>query len=168
MYYVDTSVLVTSLNTTDPYYHSTIDFLGSSLSKKIISPLVLTELISVISRKIKAITFHRTIRKLTGTIPKNKEMFIIMYLLRKFNLSVLPTNSKKTTLFGMMPSIFATAISLASDIKLKTLDLLHISQAYLYKKEGYEIDYLVTLDNDFVKYKEEIHEITGIEIYLLK
>lgn len=166
-YYIDTSMLVTVLDKEDPLYDNANKFLLEP-TEKIISPLVITELASVLSRKLKEIKFHKTllgeIKKLT---PFEKILFIVSYLLKKFNLKLVSLAKETITHFGVMPAVFSTALWLSVDVKLRTLDLLHLAYATLFKRNNYPITAIATLDEDFYNKRREITKATNLTIYYL-
>ncbi len=64
------------------------------------------------------------------------------------------------------PITLATELSAA--LRLKTLDLLHVTYMKLLKEEGEPINTLVTADSDFRKVKNVLRDTMGVEVLLLE
>ncbi|MEB3756255.1 MAG: PIN domain-containing protein [Desulfurococcales archaeon] len=160
MSYVDTSVIVVALEPSDPRSRKARQSLDLTQTK-IVSELVLAELANVIGRR------QQTLSRIISTLGKSWPITttaIILYILKRFNLKYISTKGYIRLHFGEYYKPLGYSISLAGKLKLKTLDLLHLSYIKAMKNLGIQINTLLTADTDFIKNKEDIQETIGVII----
>lgn len=128
MKYFDTSVIILAI-LNDPRREKAIYELSSG---GITSELGLIELVSYLSRNINDDPLPYAIK-----------------LLLTYNISVKGSISFSPSPLGNLLNVFYVAINISKEVKLKALDLLHISYALLLN-----VDKLITADKEFFKAKE--------------
>ena len=162
MKYIDTSVIVSALDQTDPSNISSIEVLKSS--GKIISELVVTELTSVLSRNK---NFSTLIDELSGD-GASTLYATILYIIQRFDILFLPVQQTSVeTLIGSYSNIMSFAIEITNDVPMRTLDLLHISYAHAIAESTKSVIEFVTRDREFEVYKSEIYRTSGIRVHYL-
>ena len=140
MKYFDTSVILLSI-LNDPRRDKAI----SELEKGgITSELSFVELVSYLSR--------------TMADPLPNAVSII----NRFNISVRSLSKVRSSLMGDMMEVVHFSLRIAEEVKLRTLDLLHVSYAVLLGSSE-----LVTADLEFLKAKTFLSR-QGVEINLLE
>lgn len=125
MKYFDTSVLILPL-LNDQRRKKAIEELKSG---GITSELGLVELVSYLSRNLNDDPLPYAIK-----------------LLKDYNISIKTVKDARQSFIGEISNVVYLALRIAKDIKLKTLDLLHISYAILL-----QADELVTANKEFKK-----------------
>ena len=133
MEYIDTNILISYIDKNDPK-HSIAEQLLNEYSNKIISELNIIEMKSVLSR---------------SNLMEEQIYALIDYLLIKSDIKIKPIDINESIVKGN---------EVVNNLKLKTLDLLHIVNAILVK-----VDKFITFDKDFVNKKNMI-ENYSIEI----
>ena len=163
MRYIDTSVIVSALDPADPSRLRSIETLKKP--GKVVSELVVTELSSVLQRSKK---FVSLIDQLSGG-RTSSSYAVITYILEKFGLSYLPAQITQTeTPIGRYNNVMDFAIVIANKVPMRTLDLLHLSYAFLFSSlTKSKVDF-VTRDKEFTFYNEEILDAVGIEIFYIE
>jgi predicted nucleic acid-binding protein len=159
--YVDTSILIASLDPDDHRRNKVRDLLEQT-EYKVVSELVITELASVIARR----------RKLLSSLAEHLNVSqplllasIILYIMKRFNLKYKYVENYKLTAIGRMYKPIGHAVELAPKLNLKTLDLLHLGYLKTLKIQGVRINTLLTADTDFAKYAKEIEENIGVHVH---
>ncbi|NON61191.1 MULTISPECIES: PIN domain-containing protein [Acidianus] len=125
MKYFDTSVLILPL-LNDHRRKKAIEELESG---GITSELGLIELVSYLSRNL-----------------NNDIIPYAMRLLKDYNINVKTIKDTRQSFIGELSNVVYVALRVAKDVRLKTLDLLHISYVILF-----QVDELVTADREFEK-----------------
>ena len=133
MEYIDTNILISYIDKNDPK-HSMAEQLFSEYSNKIISELNIIEMKSVLSR---------------SNLMEEQMYALIDYLLIKSDIKIKPIDINESIMKGN---------EVVNNLKLKTLDLLHIATAILVKADKF-----ITFDKDFVN-KKNLIENYSIEI----
>lgn len=163
MNYVDTSVIVSALDPLDPRQKYARAALEEN-KDNVISELAIAELASVLARR-------ESLRELKAKIGLREELIIpavILYLIRRFNLRYERANGHaKIPALGEMYLPITIAINLSRNLKLKTLDLLHIAYAKLLRDQGKRINVFLTIDKEFEKATKIVDEKFNIKIKIL-
>ena len=133
MEYIDTNILILYIDKNDPK-HSMVEQLFKEYSNKIISELNIIEMKSVLSR---------------SNLMEEQMYALIDYLLIKSDIKIKPIDINESIMKGN---------EVVNNLKLKTLDLLHIATAILVKADKF-----ITFDKDFVN-KKNLIENYSIEI----
>lgn len=123
MEYIDTNILISYIDKNDPK-HSMAEQLFKEYSNKIISELNIIEMKSVLSR---------------SNLMEEQMYALIDYLLIKSDIKIKPIDINESIMKGN---------EVVNNLKLKTLDLLHIATAILVKADKF-----ITFDKDFVNKK---------------
>ena len=88
--------------------------------------------------------------------------------MRRFRLSYRRVNGyKRIFIIGNLYSPLATAVDIAPEYKLKTLDLLHLAYIKTMIEQGEEINELITLDDDFEREREAISQELNVKVKTL-
>ncbi|WP_338598269.1 PIN domain-containing protein [Sulfolobus tengchongensis] len=132
MKYFDTSVIILSI--LNDYRREKA--LRELRSGGITSDLGLIELVSYLSRNLNGSPLPYAIK-----------------ILSQFNISVRSLFSYANTPLGNILEVFYNGIKLAETVKLKTLDLLHVSYAILLG-----VNELITADKEFIKAENLLNE----------
>lgn len=168
MYYLDTNIVLSYNYTTEEDHLKAFELIESIKDLNgnfYISTFSILELYCVISRNIGKYTLPPFSQFRLKT-EEDKINFIIKFAISKLKLKICPENITSKEIEGLNVSVFSEyfdAIKLAPNIKLKTLDALHIACACRLKEEGATI-HLVSFDKDFLKKKCQIEDKTGIKI----
>ena len=128
MKYFDTSVILLAI-LKDPRREKALKELEDG---GITSELGLVEIVSYLSRNINDDPVPYAIK-----------------LLKEYNISVKSITNDKQTFLGEMNSVTYFAINIAKEVKLRTLDLLHLSYAVLLGADEF-----ATADKEFEKGRE--------------
>ncbi len=155
--YVDTSVIISAIDKGDHRCKDADKFLRRE-KEKIISPLVLAEIYSVVSRNSERINLGFNVAE------EDLPAVLARLCMRKYNLKLICISDKEFSIFGEIPTKYKLAFMLAPKLKLRTLDLLHISYAWAIKLNGYDVKEFVTLDRGILDTAEKIEEITDIRV----
>ena len=123
MEYIDTNILILYIDKNDPK-HSMAKQLLNEYSNKIISELNIIEMKSVLSR---------------SNLMEEQMYALIDYLLIKSDIKIKPIDINESIMKGN---------EVVNNLKLKTLNLLHIATAILVKADKF-----ITFDKDFVNKK---------------
>ncbi|MEM1621970.1 MAG: hypothetical protein QXJ30_08725, partial [Metallosphaera sp.] len=83
-------------------------------------------------------------------------------IINRFNISVRSLSKVRSSLMGDMMEVVNFSLRIAEEVKLRTLDLLHVSYAVLLGSSE-----LVTADLEFLKAKTFLSR-QGVEINLLE
>jgi len=123
--YFDTSVILLAI-LRDPRRERALEELKSG---GITSELGLAELVSYLSRNINDDPIPYAIK-----------------ILKEYNIAVKSLMKEKQTLLGEINYVIYFAVNIAKEVKLRTLDLLHLSYAILLGADEF-----VTADKEFEK-----------------
>jgi predicted nucleic acid-binding protein len=159
--YIDTSVIIAAIDKGDERNRDAEKFLIHE-KEKVISPLVLAEIFSVVSRNTEKLNLSVSVRK------EDVPAVIVRLSMKKYGLRLICNYDKEFTIFGDVSAEYKLAFILAPRLKLRTLDLLHISYAWNLKMSGHCVEKFATLDGSILEKSEEIEEITGIKLSNLK
>jgi predicted nucleic acid-binding protein len=151
MAYVDTSIVIAYYFREDPNHGraaKVIDMLKKENREMIISTLALIELYSTLSRKSKEYALPPAISAIDDE--KLKVHTIVNHIIKDIGLRIIDDEPRveqvnKTKLFH----VYQRAVKYAVDLKLKTLDLLHIAYAILLANKGL-VHMFTTLDNEII------------------
>ena len=163
MFYIDTSVIIAALDLTDPRRSSALKFLQTNKNKAI-SELVIAELLNILARSrdlLKPQIYE------IGRTEALSLLTILLYLIRRFDLEYYEVKGSVRTPLGRFSIPIGNAMELVPKIRLKTLDLLHISYIKALKDKGVPIRTLATMDMDFKKVEKQIRDNLEVEVYIV-
>jgi len=169
--YVDTNVLLAAFHTKDPYHNYANAILSSAKLEKVISPLTLAELTSVISRlrKNNSLKLPDNIEDKLSKISFEKQVYsIALFIIRHANVSIeglnlaLPINLNGMTFKA--PTEFLEAHRIAPTTQLRSLDNLHIAVASMLLKRGTALNHFTTCDEKMLNLRDVLVEMLGIPI----
>jgi len=161
--YVDTSIVVAALDIQDPRHDKVLALLEKE-SEKIVSEIVLAELASVVARRDEIVS---SIAEKLGLNREEAIITILLYILKRFNLKLRSVEDyTRLPLLGRIYKPIAMAVELSTQVKLRTLDLLHVAYAILLKEEGEPILKLITADHDFEKARETLKKM-NIDLHVI-
>jgi len=134
MRYLDTSVIISAANPEDPNHKRALGLLEHE--EKVISDLVKLELYSVTSRTAGA---------------KDEELdALVEHMIELSGAKLMSVD------WG---EVFKTAYFIAGELRLRSLDLLHVSAARILGAEE-----LATLDGEQIRRKAAIEGFTGMKV----
>ncbi len=108
----------------------------------------MVELASAISRKAELITSIA----LEEDRPPTILLAYLVYLMSKYGLKLLsPSGERVVTPLGKVSAEDGSCLYMATDLKLRSLDLLHVAHLLSLKNRGYSIETLLTSDTEFFK-----------------
>lgn len=118
----------------------------SRTGDKVVSELFLVELAAAISRRPELISALPT----ENVQPETVLLAYLVYIMAKFDLKLLsPSSELITTPLGRVTSESGSSLAMAPGLKLRSLDLLHISHLISIKDRGFNVESLLTSDGDF-------------------
>jgi len=164
MAYLDTSVIVAYCFEGDPHHSKAVKIVEKlkETNKFFASTLTQVELYSWLSRNIQKYKLPPGIEEILDY--ENKLRLTVTYCLQILPISIFSDEAKLTSIGNLkLFHKFFEAINLAAKLKLRTLDLLHITYATQLAKGGY-VEFFITFDSDILNRKETIQESTGIKI----
>jgi len=132
MIYIDTNVVIAFIDELDPNHTKAIKLLENLKDDKVVSGLTLTELASVYSRA-----------------NLDEPLALAIYSVKRINAEIIDVDFNE---------VLMNTFKLAPLLKLKTLDLLHITTCKIIKAKAF-----ATFDKDIIAKSDIIHGI-GIEI----
>ncbi len=180
MYYIDTSILVSYVFSSEKGHKRTRELLDSLSreSKLYISSYALVELYNTVCRKIanreiKLAEPLDTYLKIYSDKDIEKRLkfiaaMVVSFLLRKLNLKIVDNShfyqqQQFKVINVSIPLIFRKCIELSHKLRLRIKDLLHVVYACLSMNQ-YNIKYIVTGDaEDFNKVRRQLKEL-GLEL----
>lgn len=126
------------------------------------STLTLTELHCVLSRRMHQYRLPPGIEQIADEGVRLKA--VVLYLLQILDITIPPDDPGVIDLgkFKLFHR-FYESIQLAKDVKLKTLDTMHLAYANQLKNKG-NVKNFVTLDKEILKNKEKIKTTTGLNV----
>lgn len=132
---------------------------------RFVSPLTLVELCSVYSRIIHAISIP-AVTEVGGDIEKLEALVRASLIDCGLSPVALPISAEWS--LGnrkiRVPVEYAEARRLAGDLRLRTLDLLHVAYSSLLLKTGTPIEEFVTGDDELLSRSKRILELTEIRV----
>ncbi len=165
MAYVDTNVLIAAYAPNDPIHRSAKTFLRSNLAPRVISGLTFTELCSVLSRIEGSLEVPVYLRKESAA---RRIRAVVEYIVRDTGVTLaMQVGSSRIQLGGrsvVIPMEYTKAASLATKLRLRTLDLLHLAYAHLIGRLEFSIPSFVTGDDAIAARAQEIHEFLGVSV----
>ena len=164
MIYVDTSVIVATLDPTDSRRPRARKALEVS-DGKVVSELVIAELASVLTRQEEVLN---SIKETLGMSKPIALLATILYILKRFNLNYVSIKGHLRNPIGSFYKPLAYAIELAEKIRLRTLDLLHLAYIKVMKEQGLQISTLLTADTDFKDRETNIHKVLDVYVNLIE
>ncbi len=157
--YIDTSVIVAAVDGGDRRNRDASKFLSRE-KEKIISPLVLAEVFSVVSRNSAGLISRFEVEIDEKDLPA----VIARLSMKKYGLRLVYSFDREVTIFGEVPAEVKLAFTLAPQLKLRTLDLLHLSNAWNLRLNGYRVDEFATFDSGILEKAVAIEELTDIRV----
>ena len=148
MNYIDTSIIIILLDRNDTRFYEANKVVSEE--DPVMTDMGMVEFISFLSRN-----------NLENPIA------YAYHTLQKYNIKLLSlVNSSFLMSFGSINSLFYKAMELSEKIKLRTLDLLHVSYCIYLKSNNYEIKNLFTADKEFSKSEKTLGKY-GINLMIL-
>ena len=129
MNYIDTNVIISFLNSRDINHEKALKTLNHD-SEMVTSPVAILELKSVLCR--------------TTTLDTDEIEAFVDYL-HEINIEVPMIDMNK---------VISNAIEIAVNIRMKTLDILHLAAGVVLN-----VDDFITFDREFIEKKKEIENI---------
>jgi len=162
--YIDTNVILARYIPTDPHSASCRRFFGKTKLKRLASSLSLLELTCVFSRLLEAgeIKLSPQIDAALADLSfQEKAQAMVEYTLKDCDVSVASADPIPLTISVLgspfrVDRICLKALKLASQLRLKTLDTLHLAQASCLRDEGVQIEYFVTNDMEILARREQV------------
>lgn len=148
MNYIDTSLIITAMDTSARPKSRQATSVLARTREKVVSELFLVELAGSISRKPDLITAFPA----EDSKPSTILIAYLVYLMSKYDLKLLPPSGEQVaTPLGKIGAEAGSCLALASELKLRSLDLLHIAHLISLKNRGFSIESLLTSDLEFSK-----------------
>lgn len=165
MAYVDTSVILAKYFPSDPLHRDSSSYLERTNRKKIVSPVSAVELAAVISRLQ---TELQAPKEFTDEPPQKRNRAILEFMIRDCNLLIasVPVDAK-VRIAGTALSVpleYSNCIRLAHALKLRTLDLIHLTYAFNLRMWGHELDTFVTGDMAILDKAKEVERCLEISV----
>jgi predicted nucleic acid-binding protein len=165
MAYVDTNVILAKYFPEDKQHAQASNYIEMTDKRKIISPISVVELSAVLSRLENELLSPR---ELLQESPKRRIRALTEFIIRDCGLLLLSIPSQvKIRLAGTVLSVpieYQGCIRLASTLKMKTLDLLHLAYADNLRKWGHDLELFVTGDKNLLSNSEKIERELGIKV----
>jgi len=162
--YIDTNIIVAKYVPTDPYHARSKAFLESVGSKKVVSPLTVVELMAVTCRQEEALQAPKEILK---EPVRKRTRAIVEFFLRDSNLTLISIQAsarmKIARSIVTVPLEYATSLRLATSLKLKTTDLMHLAYAENFRSSGEELDSFITTDAGILRKSDDIQKLLKIK-----
>jgi predicted nucleic acid-binding protein len=147
--YIDTSIIIILLDRNDTRFYEANKVISEE--DPVMTDMGMFEFISFLSRN-----------NLENPIA------YAYHTLQKYNIKLLSlVNSSFLMGFGSINSLFYNAMELSEKIKLRTLNLLHVSYCIYLKNINYEIKNLFTADKEFGKSEKTLWKY-GINLMILQ
>lgn len=163
MIYLDTSVILSALDISDSGNAASLGHLERE-SVKVVTELTMVEFNSVFVRK--HINIGENQNLLTNY--RLRSYSALIYLLQRFKITYFAIHQEKEkSPLGDLGSVFKMAFEFASEIHMRTLDLLQLAYAFRVKEATNEKIEFLTRDFEFGKYSRQIEEITGLTINVI-
>lgn len=162
--YVDTSTIISYALNGDKNHPKALKLLDGvkDVEDLYISTLTILELNSVLSRRISEYKIQPVFEKKVP--PEIKVKIAVEYTIQSLNFIIIPDDTPNTIIGSNnieSHNIFHESIKLAPKIRLRTLDLMHATQAYLNKSI---LGCIISFDKDFNKKKDLIEKHTELVV----
>lgn len=169
--YLDTSIILSPHHRGDPYHAESLSILTSRGLSRITSHIGLIELSSVVSR-LRArgeIQLPSEVESALSSLDFDKQVYsILLFMLRRGDVKVRVPDALVNLRLGeteiSLSTMFIEAFNLAPRALLKTLDNLHVACLLGLLKEGQSIHYMVTGDEELLKSRKRITELTSVPV----
>lgn len=156
MIYVDTSVVVRAFDVTHPGQAEAIRVLLQPGTEKAVSELFVLEFSAAVSRRSDLLS---TVSGSLNVTDNTAAMGYTMFALSKFDFTVLSTPGGLVNApLGQLRPELAKAVELAGSLKLRSLDLLHLSYPIALRGVGYPIEGFLTTDREFIKAEDTLKQ----------
>ncbi len=133
----------------------------STKADKVVSEVFLLELCSAFSRREDLISAVINVVKASGAAVVTA---YVVYIMSKYGLKLIETPGDRVfTPMGRVSAEVGAATGHAAELKLRSLDLLHLSNLLVLKDRGYPIDSIITSDHEFLK-AERFLEKRGVKL----
>lgn len=169
--YLDTSVILSPYHREDPYQAESLSILTSKRLSRVTSHIGLIELSSVISRlrARREIRLPTEVESALSSLDFDRQVYsILLFMLRRGDVRIMvPDIVVSLHLDDIELSLgrmFIEAFNLAPKALLKTLDNLHVACLLSLLKEGHPIHYMVTGDEEMLKARSRITELTNVPV----
>ncbi|MHB8359308.1 MAG: PIN domain-containing protein [Thermoplasmataceae archaeon] len=100
--------------------------------------------------------------ELTSSLGRNNienPLAYVIHIIKKFRINLLSSvDSSFVPGFGRINTLFYNSLNLTEKLKLRTLDLIHVSYCIYLKDNNYDIVNLFKTDKEFIISKELLHE----------
>ena len=178
--YIDTNVLVSYAIESDIKHNDAIKLIDKIKKLKMhVSPLTIFEIYCVIPRLVEGgLQLPKPLQDVIGTIYnledkcKFARRLVLTYLNSALNLII--HSDSETRCLGTLQNvsgfdsietlkIYAPGFLLSHVIRVKTLDIIHLTYAHEYAKKGV-IEHFVTLDQNLKKFKDQIEKHFKIKV----
>ena len=154
--YVDTNVIVARYKPGDPLHESADRLFGLPEATFYVSPLTLVELYSAFSRV-----------EIESTLPELNLHALVAFCLKDCKLELISKShllrAKVAEREFKAPLEYCLAVKLAEQLRLRALDLLHVTYALLLKKAKLA-DVLITGDEEILEKGDLISAATGVRV----
>ena len=133
----------------------------SAEGEKVVSEVFLLELSSALSRRDDLISAVAS--QVTATNAAIVTAYVV-YVMSKYGLKLIEAPADRVfTPMGRVSAEVGVALGHSAELKLRSLDLLHISHLLVLKERGYPIESLITSDREFLK-AEKLLESRGVKV----
>jgi len=185
MYYIDTSILISYVFTSESAHRASQEVLESIVAEEhrlYASSFTLAEMCNTICRKIVKEKKWKLIEPLQEYVDVYRgveercrflQSLIVSFLREKLGIEFVDEEDfYRFVLTGLnelkMPRVFKDSIDLSSRLGIRIKDLLHLVYASMISKI-HNIKYFLTRDiEDFEKVKDRVKRLLQIEIVLIK
>jgi len=170
--YIDTNVVLARHIPADPHNASSRLFFKETKLRRLVSSLSFLELCCVFSRLLDSgeVQFHPKVEPSLTDLPyPDRVQALVEYALRDCGLVVLDADTIPLTI-SLLDSpigtdhIYLEALRLAPQLRLKTLDTLHLAHASCLRDMGVQVEWLVTSDDDMLTRREQISGTLPISV----
>ncbi len=162
---MDTNVILARFAPRDPLHAVARNFLSPPRGQKVVSPISFLEMQAVLSRGTVGLDIPDF---LVGERGPRKIKALAEYFIKLLDLrmeSIALTVRLRISGTGVnMPLEYSEALRKAAELKLKTLDLLHLSYAGLISNMRVRIENFVTSDGDILDRESIIREQFGFKV----
>lgn len=169
--YLDTSVILSPYHQGDPYQAESLSIATSEGLTKITSHIGLIELASAISRlrSRKEIQLPPEVESSLAPLDFNNQVYtILLFMLKRGNTRVMVPDTVVNLQLGDMElslsTMFVETFNMAPRTLLRTLDNLHVACLLTLLRERQSIHYMVTADEELLKARKKITELTSIPV----
>jgi predicted nucleic acid-binding protein len=165
--YIDTSVMLARYIPNDPDRVSCTKFFKETEIEKLASPLTLLELTCTFSRLLEAKEIEvpsQIEAQLEESSYEENVQSLVEYTIKECGLRIADVIPFPVTLslLGSSAKVsheYLKALKLASQLRLKTLDTLHLAYISCLRDEGVRVEYLVTNDKEILAREKRVLEV---------